>query len=517
MNFTNIPQQSTQFPPHQLLQQQQQQQQANYAPPKFQYTKPAEPIAKSTPRFPSAFPSTSSSTSFTSSSFDSFRYVNNEPSSAKLNNYDIPHPLAFFKQPMYQSPDVTCSPMDVSYFSPSSAPSSSSMTRTISNQQLFFQPSSDVMYQSRSIVNLLTFFPEEILITILSHLNVSDLHNCIYVCKNLRRLCEDEFIFKNICQFNYPCLNRYVKPPFESTWRRYYNQRKTSFLVLGGPVAQSSCMDDICSKLRAAGIDHVDSFYTQKRIPTLEELQKYSGVLIYSYNSSAFLDGQLMGDVMADYVDNGGGVVVTVFTNCNNLRNGFLKGRFFEQNYHPINPARQHDTNGKKPLSLGKVVIPDHPIMNDVKSLEGGRSSFFCPGSLHPDATLVAEWSNNVPLIAELPKNKGKVVALNFFPPSSDTGDGRFWSSSTDGAVMMANALAYVGRSAALKKHKQMIEGASYFNDRVKDGEGANRFLHDKDVCSQRKGSPKEKKHHKFLGKRIPLLFKLFSKRLTPI
>lgn len=108
---------------------------------------------------------------------------------------------------------------------------------------------------------------------------------------------------------------------------------------------------------------------------------RYCAVLVYSYNSSAFLDGTLMGNLLADYVDNGGGVVVTVFTNCNNLRNGFVKGRFLEENYHPILPARQHDTNGKRPLTLGRVLEPFHPIMAQVKNMDGGKSSFFCPGT----------------------------------------------------------------------------------------------------------------------------------------
>lgn len=88
-----------------------------------------------------------------------------------------------------------------------------------------------------------------------------------------------------------------------------------------------------------------------------------------------------MGDLLADYVDNGGGVVVTVFTNCNNLRNGFVKGRFLDGNYHPITPSRQHDTNGKRPLTLGRIYDTNHPIMQQVRTIDGGKSSFFCPGN----------------------------------------------------------------------------------------------------------------------------------------
>jgi hypothetical protein len=88
-----------------------------------------------------------------------------------------------------------------------------------------------------------------------------------------------------------------------------------------------------------------------------------------------------MGDLLADYIDNGGGVVVTVFTNCNNLRNGFVKGRFLDGGYHPITPSRQHDTNGKRPLTLGRIYDANHPTMQQVRTIDGGKSSFFCPGT----------------------------------------------------------------------------------------------------------------------------------------
>jgi hypothetical protein len=112
------------------------------------------------------------------------------------------------------------------------------------------------------------------------------------------------------------------------------------------------------------------------------------------------------------------------------------------------------DTNGKRPLSLGRIHDPVHPIMAGVENLDGGRSSFFCPGALNSEARLVSEWSNGVPLAVELQKTKGTVVGVNLFPPSSDTGDPRFWHAASDGAVLLANALAYAGRSSVLRKRR---------------------------------------------------------------
>jgi hypothetical protein len=134
-----------------------------------------------------------------------------------------------------------------------------------------------------------------------------------------------------------------------------------------------------------------------------------------------------------------GGVVVAMFAGCINLKRSFVGGRFSSGGYYPIKPAKQKDN---KHLTLGKVHKPSHPIMKDVECFDGGESSFFCPGELDPVASVIAEWSNGFPLVAEL-QPKGRVIALNFFPPSSDTGDERFWVSSTDGARLLVNALTY--------------------------------------------------------------------------
>lgn len=365
-----------------------------------------------------------------------------------------------------------------------------------------------------SVFDLLNLFPEEILLCVLSLLDTTDLHSTCLVNTVWRRLCEDEFIFRSVCGKKYPCLRGEIHPPYEDSWRHFYTARKARFAVIGGPISQAACMDDICSKLRAAGLPNVDGIFAQKRIPTLTELQKYCAVLVYSYNSSAFLDGSQMGDLLADYIDNGGGVVVTVFTNCNNLRNGFVKGRFLEGAYHPITPSRQHDTNGKRPLTLGRIYDTNHPIMQQIRTIDGGKSSFFCPGALNPEAKLVAEWSNGVPLIVEMPKGKGTVVGLNFFPPSCDTGDPRFWNSNSDGAIAMANALAYAGGSHVLRKRRTISkrsleiksDGAS--ESRVRDAQG--NWI--KDSLQRSISSPNLDSEPPKKKKSLPV--KIFGKRL---
>jgi len=88
--------------------------------------------------------------------------------------------------------------------------------------------------------------------------------------------------------------------------------------------------------------------------------------------------------------------------------------------------------------------IPESPILKGVNSFSGGSESWYDDVYLINSATLVAHWDNGVPLIATLEFGDARVVGLNFYPVSGDMRDG-FWDSSTDGALIMGNALAWAG------------------------------------------------------------------------
>jgi hypothetical protein len=79
-------------------------------------------------------------------------------------------------------------------------------------------------------------------------------------------------------------------------------------------------------------------------------------------------------------------------------------------------------------------------------SVFNGGTSNYRSTSIAPvaGATLVANYSDDVPLVAY----KGSVVALNFYPPSSDARSD-FWVSSTDGAKLLVNALRFQATPAA--------------------------------------------------------------------
>ena len=171
-------------------------------------------------------------------------------------------------------------------------------------------------------------------------------------------------------------------------------------------------------------------------VRSLAQLKQYDAVLVYS--DTSFNDATQLGNVLADYMDGGGGVVLTTFDFWNDNGLGLL-GRIVTAGYLPFTTATQ--TQGVT-LTLS-AVLPQHPILNGVKSFSGGTSSYHnSPISVTSGSTLVANWSNGEPLIATKIPTLGRIVGVNFYPPSSDV-RGDFWVSSTDGALIMGNALIW--------------------------------------------------------------------------
>jgi hypothetical protein len=173
-------------------------------------------------------------------------------------------------------------------------------------------------------------------------------------------------------------------------------------------------LTDVQSKLNGSGLfTRVDLHDAGAYTPSLGELKQYSAVFVFAnagiYNSIA------LGDVLANYADAGSGVVVATFS----FTTGFscdIQGRILSGGYLPFTMGGF--SNGT-PLTL----IPDlanHPILAGVSSFDGGSSSYYGTISLTAGATQVAHWSNDVPLVATKKPTAGKIVGLNFWPPSSD-------------------------------------------------------------------------------------------------
>jgi hypothetical protein len=178
-------------------------------------------------------------------------------------------------------------------------------------------------------------------------------------------------------------------------------------------------------------------------IISLEELLEYDVVLVMG--DVDFADATEMGNVLADGVDAGVGVVLAVFTTA---YPNTLGGRFATDNYYAIlgsNTQAQDDG----PFGWDEEV-PGHPLLTDVSTFGAGAASFR-PGAgtaLVAGSTLVATWldPNSTPLIVERDLLNGmRRVDLGFWPVTTDAAPDGGVEATSDAMQMVINALLRVG------------------------------------------------------------------------
>jgi hypothetical protein len=197
---------------------------------------------------------------------------------------------------------------------------------------------------------------------------------------------------------------------------------------------------DIQAKLQETGrFAAVDVISANEVLPTFDQLLAYDSVLVYTDGGASQLDLDALGDVLADYSDAGGGVVLATFSFSADLA---VTGRISTEPYTVL-------SHGPQTQDIPMQLVPDiadHPLLRGVDSFNGGASSYHsAPVLVAEGVTLVAHWSGDLqPLVAvrDAPVGNSRIVALNFYPVSSDVYES-FWDATTDGAVLMANALTH--------------------------------------------------------------------------
>lgn len=158
--------------------------------------------------------------------------------------------------------------------------------------------------------------------------------------------------------------------------------------------------------------------------PTLSTLLTYDVVITWAnyvyYNATAW------GDLLADYVDAGGRVILAEFAIDPNWG---LHGRIITGGYCPLIQAPCFYTGA----SLG-AYVPGHPVMLGVTS---AYDYYRSPVTLAPDAEWIANWSDGVPFVAVKPG----VAAVNAYP-----GVYNQWGSATPYMIQLFyNLIHYVG------------------------------------------------------------------------
>lgn len=161
---------------------------------------------------------------------------------------------------------------------------------------------------------------------------------------------------------------------------------------------------------------------------TVDDLAPYDVVVTTNNNRWSDAGGDVStGDALADFVDQGGKVVL--FNFAFDWFGFELAGRYIDEEYGPFNMATADATG---PVTMD-ILDPDHPIFDGVTSLESDTIRINV--SPQPDAELIAEWSDGEALIAY----NDHAVGFNALY-SADGADS--WTGDLD--IMVYNAVQFL-------------------------------------------------------------------------
>ncbi len=175
--------------------------------------------------------------------------------------------------------------------------------------------------------------------------------------------------------------------------------------------------------------------------PTVEQLAANHAVLVYAV--MPFHDGELLGNRLAAYHDQGGGVVVAAFANSKFISGG-LKGAYSAvANGYALMDYSQESIL-YTPGELQDVLEPESPLMIGVTSF-AAQAAYRSTNNVTAHAVVVAWWGDTdsdgwAPLVLRGTRGNRTLVELNFLPWSSNVGP-YFWTG--DGAALLRNALKY--------------------------------------------------------------------------
>ena len=219
---------------------------------------------------------------------------------------------------------------------------------------------------------------------------------------------------------------------------------------------------DVQSMLQGSGITTVDVFDASQKTPALTDLTKYDAVLLFSQAMYAWKDPVGAGNVMADYVDQGGGVVYFSYLASVSGTTSQLQGRY-ATSYTMLAPVPESGvatTDVNSTAMLGTVAEPTSPIMKGVKTFACSQFQGPChylPSAKQNGAVVTASWDmhgGSAPLVLHNASNS--VVEFNLFVANDNDFLGE-WDAFSDGATMIANALGFVV-GGAVRTNKGLLD-----------------------------------------------------------
>ncbi|KAJ3438440.1 pep-cterm sorting domain-containing protein [Anaeramoeba flamelloides] len=201
---------------------------------------------------------------------------------------------------------------------------------------------------------------------------------------------------------------------------------------------------NVCdSILKSYKIKKVKIFKSFKKSYPFKELKKYDVAFVYSSDHN-FYKPYKLGNMLAQYVEDGGGLVLCSINCLDSDDEHQLYGRIISPQFLPFG---KHSSISEQPCSIGQMVDSKHPILKKVKNFHGGEYSFrIKTKQVYRNSFVIARWEDGNILIAEktFPKNSsyGRVIALNMWPPNNKI-DESCWNIKSDGQRLLTNAVEY--------------------------------------------------------------------------
>ena len=122
---------------------------------------------------------------------------------------------------------------------------------------------------------------------------------------------------------------------------------------------------ELAKKDMIAGVTTIN---VKSVIPKEAELNAFDAIIVYS--NYAYRNRNDLGNIIATYAKNGGGVVTMNGENVHfmNSENWSLGGQWRSENYSLFSIQKRFS---KSKNQMGKIILPSHPLMKEVKSLTG--------------------------------------------------------------------------------------------------------------------------------------------------
>ena len=173
-----------------------------------------------------------------------------------------------------------------------------------------------------------------------------------------------------------------------------------AYADIAGP--PSDIQSQILAEPGVTGVDLFDAFSGHAHA---RQLQQYN--IVYAFSNNGWYDAAAMGNVLADYEDGGGVVVVSTFA-FDNRGPWLLQGRWVTDGYTPYNSSSITNFS----TNTANITDPGHPLMQGVTNL----TAFYRNGvTLTSGAASVAVWTDGPPAVAYQTHNGHTAVGMNAY------------------------------------------------------------------------------------------------------